>query len=1227
MNRWLVMGLTAAYAGVSAQAAFAANPTRSGPAPSMAAVKPLLQPHNYDASLAAPRTASSQAGPSPRLSKPESIAGGVHYQRLRPAAILGDHYDKALDKSTFIWADETGAHDLNFGVYRRGAGAPTYAKAYLREYASRLGIKPAMANHAQLVFVHDDGNGPVIVRYQQVVDGYDVMGRQLNVIMDQDLNLVGISGYFASAGKAALKADRPFNGGPQAAMNAAFKDLHLPASAYNLHRTSSHKGGFAHYAPQPGSQRAVAVRLTAPVGAKKVLFPVNGELVPAWLMTVQAGRADSADSIGYAYVASADGSRVLYRKNLIDHAAYTYRVFADPATQKPDDSPFGNDRVPYAGSFPETFGTGSLVDVTATQGITDPWLPIAAAGFPTDKTTGNNVWAYLDIAGNDGQDDPADISATTTSPNTFDYAFDFTVSPTQGTNPQGAIVNLFYIDNWLHDAWYNAGFTEATGNAQYLNYGRGGMEGDPILAEAQDFSGRNNANMFTPPDGFSPRQQMYLWTGPVESKTVDTSSASGASFVFDPAFPASFGPKDYDVTGELVIYNDGVGSGSAVFDACEPTSQDLTGKIALIADIFTCRFDLKVSNAEAAGAIGAIIVWNDGPDTDNAFHMGGDNIVSIPSLGVSDQDANPVIDAINGGDPVTMHMALATAPDRDGSVDTQVVAHEFFHYVSNRLVGNSFGLSNQQGGGMGEGWSDMASLLLSARPDDLANNPDGRYSAAGYVAGDFFVGLRAFPYSTDMTANPLTFKAITSNPEVHFVGTVWATMLWEAYVGLYKHYAAVDPATAYVTAKTKMMNYIIEGLMATPNAPTMVEARDAILAVAKATNSADYDVFVTAFAKRGMGFGAIAPPRDSTSLTGVQESYETDLKAFVVQDGVLDVNAEGVCDADYSLDPGETGEVRLTLKNIGSADLTGVTAQLHSDSNVTFANDGVVTFEPDTLEMFGGTVSATTTATVNSADQTSQPMAITVSFPDVGHGRKDVLEPGSIQFQFLSNQDFAPGEFTDDVENRFASLFDWTRMLTGDGAGWSVDSQFSAALGLPADNHYWYGPDNGSPTDIALVTPPIKVGYGPFSVSFYHYYQFESSDQNYDGGVVEITTDGGKHWTDVTRFGRFEFGYNGTIAAGNPYLGGRPGFVNFGGTVYDGAPETIRFGGRLGGKTIQLRFRVGSDAFVGEVGWIIDDVTVKGAIAPMFSVVVPEDAYCGVQNGDGAADHHGRGPH
>src|SRR6185295_295352 len=98
--------------------------------------------------------------------------------------------------------------------------------------------------------------------------------------------------------------------------------------------------------------------------------------------------------------------------------------------------------------------------------------------------------------------------------------------PSTDDAKSAAVVNLFYMNNWLHDWWYNHGFDEAAGNAQASNYDRtedpdvegdedAALEGDPILAQGQDASGRNNANMATFADGSSPVMQQYLFDGPL----------------------------------------------------------------------------------------------------------------------------------------------------------------------------------------------------------------------------------------------------------------------------------------------------------------------------------------------------------------------------------------------------------------------------------------------------------------------------------------------------------------------------------------------------------------------------------------------------------------------------------------------------------------------------------------------------------------------------------------
>jgi Zn-dependent metalloprotease len=51
---------------------------------------------------------------------------------------------------------------------------------------------------AVLTSLHDMGRGPIIAKFAQEFSGVEVFNRELNVLMDRDLNMVAASGYFAN---------------------------------------------------------------------------------------------------------------------------------------------------------------------------------------------------------------------------------------------------------------------------------------------------------------------------------------------------------------------------------------------------------------------------------------------------------------------------------------------------------------------------------------------------------------------------------------------------------------------------------------------------------------------------------------------------------------------------------------------------------------------------------------------------------------------------------------------------------------------------------------------------------------------------------------------------------------------------------------------------------------------------------------------------------------------
>lgn len=190
-------------------------------------------------------------------------------------------------------------------------------------------------------------------------------------------------------------------------------------------------------------------------------------------------------------------------------------------------------------------------------------------------------------------------------------------------------------------------------------------------------------------------------------------------------------------------------------------------------------------------------------------------------------------------------LANGAARDLDSSYDAGVIIHEYTHGVSTRLAGtdNALGLRSTQGSGMGEGWSDffaMSFLTAGDKPLDTA-------VATGSYVTQRARGVRVYPYSTRPELNPLTFGDIRFNTEVHALGTVWCSILWDMRQRFIERYG-------FDAGRLAAERLVINGLKVTPLAPSFIDARDAILLADKTTNSGqNQDLIWRAFAGRGMG--------------------------------------------------------------------------------------------------------------------------------------------------------------------------------------------------------------------------------------------------------------------------------------------------------------------------------------------------------------------------------------
>ncbi len=463
--------------------------------------------------------------------------------------------------------------------------------------------------------------------------------------------------------------------------------------------------------------------------------------------------------------------------------------------------------------FPDHPGNSNQTD-TAGPGAGNAESPIGwlfAIIHKTIDIAGNNVNAYLDRDANNVPDN----GGTNVSDGVFDTTADLTLQPLDSQNQNVAVQNLFYFNNIIHDKLYKHGFDEAAGNFQEDNFGNGGFGSDSVYAEAQDGGGTNNANFATPSDGFNPRMQMFLWDG-AGDRLVDVTG--GPTYI---ASGALFGGSLFNnpLTGDIAAANDGIGTTT---DGCEPIGNSVGGKIALI-DRGNCDFDIKVKNAQLAGAIGVIIANNQG---DSLVTMGGDTVtdgvtIVIPAVFVGQSDGAELRTTLPNA-------TLKENPEgilaRDGDLDSDIIWHEYGHGLTWRMIGS---MGGSMSGAIGEGMSDVLAILI--------NNDDrvGEYST------DDPVGIRSAPY----TNYPRTYGQF-GGTSVHFDGEIYAATIWR----LWELFQTDD------ISQDILFDYLIGGMNFTPSGPAFEDMRDGILAAAAGTGH-ECQIW-QAFAAFGVGEGA-----------------------------------------------------------------------------------------------------------------------------------------------------------------------------------------------------------------------------------------------------------------------------------------------------------------------------------------------------------------------------------
>ncbi|MCB0258078.1 MAG: hypothetical protein KDI55_30515, partial [Anaerolineae bacterium] len=126
-----------------------------------------------------------------------------------------------------------------------------------------------------------------------------------------------------------------------------------------------------------------------------------------------------------------------------------------------------------------------------------------------------------------------------------------------------------------------------------------------------------------------------------------------------------------------------------------------------------------------------------------------------------------------------------------------------------------------------------------------------------------------------------------------------------------------------------------------------------------------------------------------------------------------------------------------------------------------------------------------------------------------------------------------------------------------------------------------------------LVSPAVALptGQNPVTLKFWNYQEIEDGGAGcYDGGLLEVSTNGGGSWTQVPDGDLLTDPYDGPIDSGfsNPRAGD---------LAWCGDPQpwlnSIVDVSAYAGQTVQFRWVMATDSSVSHPGWDVDDVLVQ----------------------------------
>ena len=482
-------------------------------------------------------------------------------------------------------------------------------------------------------------------------------------------------------------------------------------------------------------------------------------------------------------------------------------------------------------------------------------------------------------------------------------------------------------------------------------------------------------------------------------------------------------------------------------------------------------------------------------------------------------------------------------PQKDGDVDNGVMCHEYAHGISNRLTGGPSQAgclqNNEQ---MGEGWSDYYGLMFTqdwANSDTssgrLSSRPVGTYANNQSPTG---AGIRTQKYSTNLTVNSRKY-ATSISAESHTRGEIWCATLWDMTWNIITQLNSINPNLYDANGgggNTIALKLVTEGMKLQPCSPGFIDGRNAILKADQILYGGAYSCAIwEAFRRRGMG--PLASQGSSNSVTDQVTDFTLGTASLQLTESVSQVPE------------GQTITFTNTLTAGNCAAVVNFKLTDTLPSNVTYVSGGTYT-----------TSNRVVSFVVNLNPGQTQAYAFTVR-----------LNTGSYYPTISLFEDSVPG---------FIVPPTWTTTSTT-ATNWDVSSARSYS---PTNSYFSSNLDVPSDEKLTL-TNAINLGANPPSLTFRHWYNAEST---YDGGVLEVSTNNGVTWTDMSA---------NIISGGYTYLMDTSTILKtrkaWTGSSNDKFIKTKVRLTTYANQNIKIRFRFTSDEGTANEGWYVDDIAIK----------------------------------